>query len=120
METEWRYDVMRGLDGFFLYTEYGANIMNRIMSIIQSPDPDKGLEYFITRESIIAIGIEYGKADIVYSYPTVQVYVEKTRPSRWRVPARESTFRTMELAPSTSVDLTKILEIYLEITKEKR
>jgi len=120
MEVEWRYGVMRGLDGFFLYTEYGANIMNRIMSIIQSPDPDKGLEYFITRESIIAIGIEYGKADIVYSYPTVQVYVEKTRPSKYRVPARESTYRTMEIAPSTSVDLTKILEIYLEITKEKR
>ncbi|MBA7670633.1 hypothetical protein ES703_78779 [subsurface metagenome] len=120
METEWRYGVMRGLDGFFLYKEYGADIMSRILSIIRSPDPDKGLEYFITRESVIAIGIEYDKADIVYSYPTVQVYVEKTSPSRYRVPTRESTYRTMEIAPTTSIDLTEILEIYLNITKEER
>ena len=110
-EVEWRtffregrtVRVKRGMDGFFTYREHGVDIMELILTQIAIEGP----EYFITRESFIAIGAEYGTADFEYEYPTVHVIIEKTRPTRYRVE------RTLILAPATNVWLDEILNMVI-------
>jgi len=84
-----------GMDGFL------SIVMDRIKDKIAAYGPD----YFLTRESFLSIGIEYGKAEFLYEYPNVHVLIEKTRRGRYTVE------RTVIIAPSTSIYMDDLLEM---------
>lgn len=93
-----------GMDGFL------SIVMERILSKIAI----EGLDYFLTRESFLAIGIEYGTPDLVVEYPSVRVIVEKTRKGRWKFE------RTLIVAPTTDVWLDDILDMGITYIREER
>lgn len=71
-----------------------------IMERIRSRAPDE----FITRESIIAIGVEYESvAEPVPEYPRIHCFIEKTRKGRF------SDERDIILAPTTRLWMDKLL-----------
>jgi len=90
-----RERVRRGMDGFL------EILMDRILDAIAI----NGVEYFVTREAFISIGVEYGEANHDYEYPTAHVIIEKTRPSRYAIE------RTLVIAPSTDIWIDDILDI---------
>jgi len=70
------------------------------MERIRSRAPDE----FITRESIIAIGVEYESvAEPVPEYPRIHCFIEKTRKGRF------SDERDIILAPTTRLWMDKLL-----------
>lgn len=87
-------DEKGGMDGFI------DMLMDRIA--IRHPDE------FITRESIITIGVEYeSTADTTYEYPYVHAVIEKVRERHWHQE------RIVVLAPSTVVWMDEILDMVI-------
>ncbi len=89
-----------GMDGFLTLRREGIDLARRIRM--------RGPDEYLTRESVIMIGIEYeSTADIGYEYPDVHVIIEKVRIRRWHHE------RTIILAPSTSVWMDEILDMVI-------
>lgn len=90
-----REEQKGGMDGFL------DILMDRILA---RPADD-----YLTRESVITIGVEYeATASMEHEYPEVHVVIEKVRIRRWHVE------RTLILAPSTNVWLDRILNMVIE------
>lgn len=89
-----------GMDGFLTIRREGIDIMNRIHM--------RGSDEYLSRESVITIGIEYeSTADMTYEYPYVRAVIEKVRVRHWH------HARTIILAPSTSVWMDEILNMVI-------
>jgi len=88
-----RKEQKGGMDGF----------LNMLMDRITARDD---FDEYVTRESIIAIGIEYeSTASMDYEYPRVHVDIEKVRVGHYHVE------RTLILAPTTNVWMDKLLDM---------
>jgi len=89
-----------GMDGFLTIRREGIDIMNRIYM--------RGSDEYLSRESVITIGVEYeSTTDMTYEYPYVHAVIEKVRVRHWH------HARTIVLAPSTSVWMDEILNMVI-------
>lgn len=76
------------------------NFLKMMIDRITVRDPDE----FVTKESLIAIGVEYeSSVELQPEYPRVHAVIEKTRTGRWHVE------RDIILASATDVWLDKML-----------
>lgn len=68
----------------------------------------RSLDEFVTRESVITIGIEYeSTADTMYEYPYVHAVIEKVRVRKWHQE------RVVVLAPSTVIWIDEMLHMVI-------
>ena len=87
-----RTEQRGGMDGF----------IDMMMSRINM----RSFDEFVTRESVITIGIEYeSTTDTTYEYPYIHASIEKVRERRWHQE------RIVVLSPSTDIWLDEMLDM---------
>lgn len=82
--------------------------MDGFLDIVDERIKLRPVDEFLTRESVITIGIEYESAtDMIYGYPYVHVVIEKVRVRKWHQK------RTLILAPTTNVWMDRTLNMVI-------
>ena len=96
-----REEQRGGMDGF----------LDMLMDRIEARPVDD----YLTRESVITIGVEYeSTADVEYEYPEVHAVIEKVRIRRWHQE------RVIVLAPSTAIWIDRTLSMVITWTERER